>query len=187
MKKLLPLTVVLVLVALLLVSIVSGCRDSSGRPETGKTTKREMEWTEKNQERLLKAVPPPALQTSLERINLKRYLEEINQEDRISYIYLVNFGKVMAFYPIKGKVTYCSSKMTTREQIIHVPYGGESSNRYHVMESPGLDGSYGPSEDAIFFWTTEGVLIQWRGDYMWCSEPLQMSTPPALVYNVDKN
>jgi len=151
--------------------------------ETGDTTKAEMEFTEKNQERLIKAVPPPKLQTSLERVNLARYLQEINKEDRISYIYLINFGKVMAFYTIKGKVTYCSSKLTTRDQIITMRRSGDGG-RHHVVESPGLDGSYGPSEDAIFFWTTEGVLVQWRGDYMWCSEPLKMSTPPALVRQV---
>lgn len=153
--------------------------------DTGDTTKEEMEFTEKNQVRLIKSVPPPELQTSLERINLKRYLQEINKEDRISYIYLISYGKVMAFYTLKGKVTYCSSKLTTRDQVIevgtHRSSGGFSR---HVVESPGLDGSYGPSEDAIFFWTTEGVLVQWRGDYMWCSEPLKMTTPPELVRQI---
>ena len=162
---------------------LASCRDDV---KTGDTTKAEMEFTEKNQERLIKSVPPPQLQTSLERVNLKRYLEEINREDRISYIYLIDYGKIMAFYTIKGKVTYCSSKLTTRDQIITLGVGASTRGpaTRHVVESPGLDGSYGPSEDAVFFWTTEGVLVQWRGNYMWCSEPLKMTTPPALVRQV---
>jgi len=153
---------------------------------TGNTTKAEMEFTEQNQERLTKSAPPPKLQNSLERVNLVRYLNEINREDRVSYIYLINYGKVMAFYTIKGKVTYCSSKLTTRDQIITLGQGASKRGPVtrHVVESPGLDGSYGPSEDAIFFWTTEGVLVQWRGDYMWCGEPLKLSTPPELVRQV---
>jgi hypothetical protein len=134
----------------------------------------------------LKSTPPPKLQNSLERENLKRYLEEINRDDKISYIYLINYGKVMSFYTVKGKVTYCSSKLTTRDQILevgnHMSKGGITR---HAVESPGLDGSYGPSEDAIFFWTTEGVLVQWKGDYLWCTEPLKLTTPAALVRNID--
>ena len=174
--------IITIIAFIALVSCLTGC----GRPvDTGDTTKKEMELTERNQERLLKSVPPPQLKTSLERVNLKRYLEEINQEDRISYIYLINYGKVMSFYTVKGKVTYCSSKLTTRDQVMelggHVSKGGVTR---HVVESPGLDGSYGPSEDAIFFWTTEGVLVQWKGDYLWCTEPLKLATPPALVRNI---
>lgn len=176
MKNLMTVCVCIAVLSLL------GC--GSGL-DTGKTTKGEMEFTERNQKRLIKATPPPELTNSLERVNLRRYLEEINRDDRISYIYLVNYGKVMAFYPVKGKVTYCSSKLTTRDQILEVGHGTSRGGvTRHRVESPGLDGSYGPSEDAIFFWTTEGVLVQWKGDYLWCTEPLKLSTPPQLVYEI---
>jgi hypothetical protein len=154
--------------------------------DTGQTTIDEMEMTERNQERLLKSTPPPEMKNSLERENLVKYLKEINREDRISYIYLISYGKVMAFHTVKGKVTYCSSKLTTRDQVVEVGDGSTGAGRTrHTMESPGLDGSYGPSEDAIFFWTTEEVLVQWRGDYMWLTEPLQLSTPPAMVRMIE--
>ncbi len=172
-------TIVLAMVGCFL---ITGCGKAV---DTGDTTMKEMEMTERNQERLLKSTPPPQLNNSLERENLKHYLEEINQADRISYVYLIDYGKVMAFYPIKGKVTYCSSKLTTRDQILEV--GGRASRggiSRHEVESPGLDGSYGPSEDAIFFWTTEGVLVQWKGNYLWATEPLKLSTPPALVRTI---
>jgi len=162
--------------------VLVGC----GKPvDTGETTAQEMEFTESNHKRLLKSTPPPKLKVSLERVNLKRYLEEINKEDRISYVYLVSYGKVMAHYTIKGKVTYCSSKLTTRDQVIEL--GGKMSQggvSRHTVESPGLDGSYGPSEDAVFFWTTEGALVQWAGEYMWVTEPLRLATPPELFREV---
>ena len=177
-------TLIIIMFAGVLVILgLLGC----GRPvDTGDTTMKEMELTEKNQERLLKSVPPPELQSSLERANLKRYLEEINKEDKISYIYLINYGKVMSFYAVKGKVTYCSSKLTTRDQILEVGSAmSKGGITRHIIESPGLDGSYGPSEDAIFFWTTEGVLVQWKGDYLWCTEPLKLTTPPELVKQIN--
>lgn len=169
------------LLAVFSLTPLMGCRDSN--IDTGKTTIAEMEHTERNQSRLLKSQPPPHLKASLERANLINYLSDINKEDRISYIYLINYGKVMAHYTLKGKVTYCSSKLTTRDQIMSL---GNTASHFtrHVIESPGLDGSYGPSEDAIFFYTTEGILIQWKGDYLWSFEPLKLTTPPQLVRQI---
>ena len=147
-------------VMVLAVVFMTGCEEI----ETGETTKEEMEFTEKNQERLMKAVPAPVLNDSLERRNLVKFLKYWNNEDRLSYLYLLSrSGTVVGHYVIKGKVTYCSSKLTTREQVITV---GAGENRYHVVESPGLDGSYGPSEDAIFFFTAENLeslptLLYW--------------------------
>jgi len=177
-------TPILNLVTAITIASIFGCVGCGRVINTGDTTMEEMEHTERNHKALVKSTPAPKLKVSLERINLKRYLEEINREDRISYIYLVNYGKVMAHYTVKGKVTFCSSKLTTRDQVIEIRGSLSKKRSRHVVESPGLDGSYGPSEDAIFFWTTEGVLVQWKGDYMWTTEPLRLTTPPELVRNM---
>jgi len=150
-------------------------------PDTGTTTKTEMEMSETNQDRLLKDVPIPQIEYSQERRNLVRRLEIFNTPDKISYIYLISFGKVMGFHVVKGKVSSVNSLLTTPVQIFDDPNGSREAGSV-IVDSPQLDGSYGTNGDAIFFFTTEGVYVEWRGDYMLCDQPLQMATPPELVY-----
>ncbi len=81
------------LIILVLCAVALGCG-----PNTGSSTKKEMEQTEANHTKLVKAVPPPALSTSQERRNLVKRLTRFNSETKVSYIYLISYGKVMAFY-----------------------------------------------------------------------------------------
>ncbi len=157
-----------------------GCLD---QVKTGKSTKHEMEQTELNHERLVKAVPPPRLNDSLERRNLVRRLEHINKPNQISYIYLVSYGKIMAFYTVKGKVSSLNSLLTTPMQIVTVSNG--NTHTAVTIPSPDFDGSYGQNPDGIFFFTTEDVYVEWRGDFLWADQPLKLSQPPELVLNVD--
>lgn len=169
-----------VLISVMVLIFVVGCQRGQYKDQ-GKTQTEEARLTEENQERLITACPPPELNSSLERENLKKRLTRFNDPNKVSYIYLINFGKVMGFYTIKGKVSSVNSRLTTGEQIVNDPYGRwESGGR--VVESPQLDGSYGTNGDAIFFFTTENIYVEWNGDYMLCDQPLKMSTPPALTY-----
>lgn len=165
------------LIILILGVLLTGCG-----VETGSSTKKEMELTEVNHSKLVKAVPPPRLSTSQERRNLVKRLTRFNSETKVSYIYLISYGKVMAFYTVKGKVSSVNSLLTTPDQIITV---GSSSNwRRYKVSSPDLDGSYGSNGDAIFFFTAGDVYVEWRGDFMLCDQPLKLTTPPALVIQV---
>jgi len=165
------------IVALLL---FAGCgvRDKGS---SGVTQREEASFTERQQQKLIKAVPPPALEYSLERENLSKRLVRFNDPNKVSYIYLISYGKVMGFYAIKGKVSSVNSRLTTGEQIVSRGSTASFFDRY-VVESPQLDGSYGTNGNAIFFFTTEGVYVEWSGVYMLSDRPLKMSTPPALVY-----
>jgi len=140
--------------------------------------------TASNFARLAKAVPVPQLSDSQERQNLVERLQRFNVSNKISYIYLVNYGKVMAFYTVKGKVSSVNSMLTCTEQIVD---NGHDYDRYesHAVSSPDLDGSYGSNGDAIFFFTTESVYVEWNGDYMLVDQPLKLSTPPELVREID--
>ena len=154
--------------------------------QTDTTQKKEAQLTEDNQQRLLKAVPVPKLQTSEERKNLVRKLETFNSEDKISYIYLVNYGKIMAFYTIKGKVSSVNSMLTTTEQI--VTRDGDQcstlSSECYVVSSPDIDGSYGSNGNSIFFFTTEGAYVEWQGDYMLSDQPLKLTQQPEMVREI---
>ena len=177
------------IMSILLIFIVAfavfgaGCLDQPIKPQE-KTSAKEAALTETNQARLLETNPPPSLDTSLERQNLIDRLELLNNQNKIFYVYLVSYGKVMAEYTAQGKISSVNSKLTTQEQVIQSQFftgGAGAGNRGLVVESPDLDGSYGTNGDAVFFFTTDGAYVEWSGEYFVSDFPLSLSTPPVLV------
>lgn len=174
------------IILLLCVAMSMGCTET-GKTEMYKesTSGQEAALTEENQNRLLISSPPPELTKSLERENLIRRLELLNDENKIFYIYLIDHGVVMAEYVCKGKVSSVNSKLTTQEQIVRDPHTYYRESRQGiVVESPDLDGSYGSNGDAIFFFTTDGAYIEWPGVYHLSDFPLKLTTQPILVREV---
>lgn len=133
-----------------------------------------------NQKRLEDAVGIPTLNNSLERANISKRLTSFNDPNKVTYIYLVSFGKVMSFYTVKGKVTSGGKRLTSSQRQLDSQNCG-SGNCGLVMESPELDGTYGSSNPYIYFWTTDGAYIQWSGDYMQSDQPLKLATQPELT------
>ncbi len=133
--------------------------------------------------RLSKTVPPPKLTDSQERRNLIKRLERFNVGNKISYIYLISYGKVMAFYTVKGKVSSVNSMLTCTQQTVLANVPGRWDS--HVVDSPDLDGSYGSNGNAIFFFTTEDVYVEWPGEYLLSDQPLKLITLPELIRNID--
>jgi len=159
-----------------------GCVESSA-DTPGQTQEQEAKLTENNQQRLISACPPPELTQSLERENLKRRLEFLNDANKDLYVALLsNDGKVLATYVTNGKVSSLNSYLTTNEQIVEDPYGYSSQGAQgQVLESPDLDGSYGWNNEGIFFFTTDGAYIEWNGPYIESSQPFTLTTPPVIV------
>lgn len=185
MKKYLTLSVLLLAVLLSAGQCVRRPQVYEGQ---GESQRGEAQYTEQNQSRLWQAVPPPELSYSLERVNLKTRVERFNDPNKISYIYLLSdTGQIYTFLPIKGKVSSVNSKLTTGEQIVGDPFcldaGGCGG---HVVESPQEDGSYGTNGDAIFFFTTEDVYVEWNGKYLLVDQPLQLTSQPLLIYDASQ-
>jgi len=178
----------LLIVAIILsgIALLSGCNSNKADHGTQNT---ESKITEKQQAIHLKSTPSPQLKDSLERANLIRRLKLFNDPNKVSYIYLIEYGKVMAFYTIKGKVSSVNSLLTTPDQIVDHRKAHKLDAHYsaHVVASPDLDGSYGTNGDAVFFFLTDGTYVEWRGDYMLCDKPLKMSTPPLITMEVGEN
>jgi hypothetical protein len=55
----------------------------------------------------------------------------------------------------------------------------------YVVNAPDLDGTYGENVEGIFFFTTEGAYVEWKGEYMMSDQPLKLSTPPELVRQIN--
>jgi hypothetical protein len=148
--------------------------------------------TEKNQERLSKAVPPPALQDSIERRNLVNRLERNNKAEKIGYVFLLSDnGSVITNYTVKGKVSSLNSLLTTPQQLIRYDgrqcnVGWSSALDCYTVDSPDFDGSYGKNPEGVFFFTSDGNMIEWTGKYLYSEQPMTLSTAPVLTYNLTK-
>lgn len=138
--------------------------------------------------RLMISVPPPKPSDSVERRNLSKRLNRFNVADKISYIYLVDFGKIMGFFVVKGKVSSVNSMLTNTEQLVDDGQGNSyGRGNVHVVPSPDLDGSYGSNGNAIFFFNDKDVYIEWNGVYMLTDQYIKLDQPPELILEVNKN
>ena len=175
----------ILLVLPVIVLVAAGCDTTDNLKTGGVSAQKEQALTESNQRGLLENQPPPKLDWSLERDNIIKRTNLWNDPNKVSYIYLVNFGKVMAFYPIKGKVSSVNSYITNSEQLIDDPNGGYEAGSV-VIEAPAEDGSYGSNGDAVFFFTTEDAYVEWAGDYMLADQPLKLSQQPEMILDITK-
>lgn len=139
-----------------------------------------------NQKRLVAATPIPQIETSLERKNISKRAEIFNKENKVSYIYLVSYGKVMAFYTVKGKVSSLNSYMVPQEQLVDKEGNkcSYSNSDCFPTQAPDIDGSYGENTNGIFFFTSDGAYVEWSGEYMMSDQPLRLSTQPELTREV---
>lgn len=169
MKKLIFLITIIINIILL-----TGCEVS----QTGVTNTyagKEEAITSNQQAVHLQTTKPPILRTSLERKQLIKRLTRFNVDNKISYLYLLtDFGKIIGYYTVKGKVSSVNSLLTNPNKIIEEHYNGVA---LAVMASPDLDGSYGSNGDAIFFFTTEDAYVEYNGKYLLCDQPIPMDAP----------
>lgn len=113
---------------------------------------------------------------SLECKNLKERERRNSQPSAIGYVYLYNFdGSVKGYFTIKGKVSSTQSQMGAMD-IIADACINTTDYCPEVMEAAGDDGSYGPNESGIFFFTTEDIMVTYSGEYVLSDAPLKLST-----------
>lgn len=152
--------------------VLTGCSGSS-KPSSQQQGQQQTEQAFQQQQA---AVPYPAdqLKDSLERRNIRAKLLQENKPDAVGYVYLQSFGKILGYYVIKGKVSSNSSQMTTSTSVErHADSGGGNL----AYEAPGDDGSYGPNEPGVFFFTTEGVMVKTDMDYVYSTQPIPFDVP----------
>ena len=152
---------------------------------------REQITQEINQKKLLNIQPPPQISVSAERKNLIERLRRLNTENMTGCVYLVSHGTVMAFYPVKGKVTSLNSYLTGKEKPTY--FGGvkdENGNYrggvgWQMAESPDFDGAYGANADGVFFFTADtNTYVEWVGEYLYSDSCLTLSVRPSLVRTI---
>jgi hypothetical protein len=140
--------------------------------------------TEQYAQRLTSARPYPLskMNDSDERANLAERLLRFNDPNKIGYLYeLTQNGQILGYYTVKGKVSSASSQMTPTQSIAHCDGNSASCA---VVESMGDDGSFGPNEQGIFFFTTSGVMVEWNGLWQYSDAPLHLSQKPLITLDL---
>ncbi len=143
---------------------------------------------EEVQNKLINDTPIPDLKTSATRQALAKRALLFDNSALTTYVYLVDYGKVMAYYPVKGNVVYLRSYLTPVDKIVRGNGNkcddgdlGSCATGY-VVGAPDIDGTYGENSDGIFFFTADtGAYVEWKGNYMFSDQPLSLTTPPELV------
>lgn len=125
---------------------------------------------------------PTDIEYSLERYNLIRRAYWVNgqREKAISlpcqiikplgYIYLISMGNVVAQFTVDGKVTSLAKYLTPDFIDDYVGNGA-----VETKEMADVDGCYGNETTGIFFFTTDGMYVQWSGDYVYTDIPFNVT------------
>lgn len=172
---------------------LAGCSYQTQAVSSQKEAQAKLEETQK---RLQESVPVPTINNSQTRKAISERARLFDAENKVTYIYLVSYGKVMAFYPVKGQVVSLRSYLTPVEKIVAANgdacngqgfgncSGGDGDQGY-VVATPDLDGTYGDNADGIFFFTADtNAYVEWKGDYMVSDQPLKLSTTPELIREI---
>jgi hypothetical protein len=166
--------------------LAASCNLSSNEKNSYANDAKKVEETQK---KVQGSVPIPEISNSVERKNIARRAKLFDVENKVTYIYLVNFGKVMAFYTVSGKVSSLNSYLSPMEKLVYGD-GGTCDQGYtdtpdcYVISAPDIDGAYGENVNGIFFFTTDGAYVEWKGDYMVSDQPLKLTTQPELIREI---
>lgn len=153
MKKLTTRLVALVAAMLGLSLVLSGCGDS------------------RSNERLQEQNQTTIKGDSLEKSNLKEKLERENDPTAVRYVYLMNFGQIVGYYVIKGKVSSAGSQIAPEMEVDFHSYGNV------VLDSKQDDGTYGQGDPGIFFFTADGTMVSTSLDYVEADAPMPIDVP----------
>lgn len=106
--------------------------------------------------------------------NLAEKLKRDNNPNSITYVYLFSFGQPIGYFVAKGKVSSTQSQMGPMDQTTKVCNYATTAECYTLAEAPGDDGSFGPNESGIFFFTADGKMIRWNDVYLQVDAPLDL-------------
>lgn len=125
---------------------------------------------------------PTDIEYSLERYNLIRRAYWVNgQREKaialpcpivkpLGYIYLISMGNVVAQFTVDGKVTSLAKYLTPDFIDDYVGNGA-----VETIEMADVDGCYGNETTGIFFFTTDGMYVQWSGEYIYTDIPFNVT------------
>ena len=109
-----------------------------------------------NAMRVFEQTKVPTINKSLERENIRMRIMVSNDPNTLQWIYPMSAGRVIGRFPVKGKVTSGSKRLTTSQNYV--------ANQGYT-EAPDEMGTYGSSSPYVFWFNPAGQIHQWQGDY----------------------
>jgi hypothetical protein len=106
--------------------------------------------------------------------NIKHRLELTSQPGLAGYILLMNEA-------IKGKITSGSKRLTEPMQRWSNGNGGAV-----VAPAPSDEGTWGSSNEYIYYWTAAGEYRQWNGKYLYSDKPFRIRIEPLVISEAPK-
>lgn len=121
----------------------------------------------------------PQITRSLERENIKRRVEFINQPDRVGYLYVLSDqGQLIQEVQVNGKISSLNSFLTPMEEVYRSTHGNLT------LEAADVDGTWGENDGGVFWFTPDGVYQEWNGLYLYSSERMSFDIKPILMETV---
>jgi hypothetical protein len=108
---------------------------------------------------------------SLEKKNLEKKRDKEEDSNAIRYVYLMNYGNITGYYVIQGKVSSSGSQIGPEQEIIKRWSDG------YVLDSAQDDGTYGEGDPGVFFFTTDGTMVETSLDYVISDRPITLDVP----------
>lgn len=144
------------------------------------TAEQEQAQTEVNQRHLNEVQPAPKVEWSLERDNLIKRFNLMNDRSVVMYMYLFieGIGSPIGYYQI-NKVSSVNSQLTNPEQLKYDSWANGGGYGL-TMPSPAEDGSYGSNGEAVFGFTPDGLYIEHNMKYITSTAPLLFKDVPMI-------
>lgn len=156
----------LFVVVLLFSSLIAGC-NGVDRPLSNKEIQ-----TKKAEE----AAASLSFTDNAEIDNIKRRLDLTGNPGLVGYVILLNeMGQPVFYTGVKGKVSSGSKRLTQPYRRYTDTYGSD------IAAAPSDEGTWGSSNEYIFFWTTNDQYIQWNGKYLYSDKPFRLTQEPLAV------
>ena len=103
----------------------------------------------------------------------KKRLEREENPNTVRYVYLMSFGQIVGYYVIQGGVYDAGTQLAPEQEII-CRY---SSDSCQAVDSARDNGTYGGDDGGVFFFTSDGTLVETSLDYIQSDNPLPVDTP----------
>lgn len=111
------------------------------------------------------------IKNSLEKKNLEKKRDKEEDPSAIRYLYVMNFGKIVGYYVTEGKVSSNGSQIGPETEVVF------SNSTSYTLDSAKDDGTYGQGDPGIFFFTTDGVMVETSLDYIQSDAPIAIDVP----------
>jgi len=136
-------------VGLLTISTLTGCIEDT---EIQKQEKAKVE----NAMKVFEQTKVPSINKSLERENIRQRILVSNDANTLQWIYISDGGRVFGRFPVKGKVTSGSKRLTNNQSYVQ---------NQGYTDAPDEMGTYGSSSPYVFWFDPAGQIHQWSGVY----------------------